>query len=801
MNRNKNATITNICWLTVLAVLTGLCYSWMYYAMFTKFHIYDDEGYLLLTVNQFVKNGGLYEQFQSLYGPFYYFYNWVVHKLLSLPVNHNITRLQTVFEWIAVCACASLLVKLVTGSLMLSIMVFLQMIPATYNLTNEPGHPQGILIVCMVSFFITLFLYIKNMQKRWLLLLASLLCVAVFMNKLHIGTFLFCAVLLAIISHGDFMPRLRVVFKCLISSMLLIIPYMIMHRHLDTFWGLSYFCVVMGALIPVIIAVNIQTSSHSFTIRDIFIFIISFFAGTALLIFFINSHGTSWNGILRGLILKPILFPTMNVDPAVFWPKSRHLALFSIVLGSVYFFVIRRFERRSFVVWIMLIIKLCFVLAIFTALLERYYRLLNYIMPFIWVIFTPASTIKVNTRYLLFLSIFVLFVALNAIHAYPVCGSQYQWATFLLIPLAAFCLADIHKTIGMQVLHTKGSLLVLSKIAVYGLIPISFIAIYIDSLLINPKYTRDQYNNLISLNLSGADKIHLSADQAGRYQWLTSNLKAHSDMFVSMPGYMSYYFWTNTPPPDYFTSSGWTIVYDDSEQQRVVNDLKRSSRPCAIVNQEGIDFWANPGQSLRQGPLVRYINESFATALSCPPFELRLLNDRPHTGISNYLWYGTITLTGKPQDCLSCPHKIINKEFSVVLWFKTTKSGVLLQVQNRTDLIPEANQPLLYVGTDGFLYGNYPLDALSLWKSYNQVNDGQWHRVAYSCDGSRISIYLDNNEPAHVAIQPVSADMFPFTLIGSGYMKSFPNAPKGWFPFTGELRDIILSDTYLKSGK
>lgn len=797
MNNKYNLALKNICWLAVISAFVVSTYSWLYYAMFTKFHIYDDEGYLLLTVRQFVHGGGLYEKFQSLYGPFYYFYNWIVHKIMHFPVTHNITRLQTVFEWTAVCVLSSLLVRQVTGSIILSVLVFLQMIPATYNLTNEPGHPQGILIVSIVAFFVVWFSYLKNTQKRVPLLIASILCATVFMNKLHIGTFLFCSVVLTITCHGNVKPLLRICLKWLIPAALIVAPYMIMHRHLDTFWGSAYFCVVMGALVPVLIAVTMQSNSNSFTIRDMMSFMLVFLTGTFLLLVFINSQGTSWYGILRGLIVKPFLFPTMNVDPAVFWPKSKLLALFSMGAGSIFFLTARRLEKKPFFIWVMLFVKLCFVLAIYTALLERYYRLLNYIMPFIWLAFTPVTCIR-NVKYLLFLSVFTPFAALNAMHGYPVCGSQFQWATFLLIPLAALCLADISTAVKMRISQIRKTLQNTIKVIVYGIIPLIFIGTYIDKLLVDPKYSREQYENLISLNLPGADKIHLPADETGRYQWLTSNLNAHSDMFVSMPGYMSYYFWTNTQPPDYFTSSGWTIVYDDTEQQRVIDSLKTAGRPCVIVNQEGIDFWANPGEQLRQGPLVRYIDESFVVALMHPPFEFRVLRDRPRTGITNYLWFGAISLSGTPQDCLSCPRNMLplDTAFTLELQFKTTKAGVLLEVQNRSDLIPDDNQPLLYIGTDGLLYGRYPSDNGSITIHNFTVNDGQWHRVAYRCDGSRVSVYLDDSEPVHSGIQPITSDRFPILLIGNGYARNLPSAPDGWFPFSGELHDIILSQKH-----
>nr|WP_281404277.1 LamG-like jellyroll fold domain-containing protein [Streptomyces roseirectus] len=86
---------------------------------------------------------------------------------------------------------------------------------------------------------------------------------------------------------------------------------------------------------------------------------------------------------------------------------------------------------------------------------------------------------------------------------------------------------------------------------------------------------------------------------------------------------------------------------------------------------------------------------------------------------------------------------------SVELWFQTTKPGVLLSQANERmeDVDPSVSQstPLLYVGTDGKLRGQFyfPGTTWTPLTSTGAVNDGSWHHVVLSGAGTTQTLYLD----------------------------------------------------------
>ncbi|BAU86165.1 hypothetical protein SLA_5284 [Streptomyces laurentii] len=85
---------------------------------------------------------------------------------------------------------------------------------------------------------------------------------------------------------------------------------------------------------------------------------------------------------------------------------------------------------------------------------------------------------------------------------------------------------------------------------------------------------------------------------------------------------------------------------------------------------------------------------------------------------------------------------------SAELWFRTSKSGVLLTEANADiseDETPTHSTPLLYVGTDGKLHGQFYSDATS-WTppvSKNAVNDSQWHHAVLVGKANASSLYID----------------------------------------------------------
>src|SRR5205823_1032377 len=104
---------------------------------------------------------------------------------------------------------------------------------------------------------------------------------------------------------------------------------------------------------------------------------------------------------------------------------------------------------------------------------------------------------------------------------------------------------------------------------------------------------------------------------------------------------------------------------------------------------------------------------------------------------------------------------------------------------------PGGATPVLYVGTDGKLYGHFWNGSVNGIATSNVVNDGAWHHVALSGDGSTQSLYLDGNPVGTTdgAIDNIDRDDF----IGAGAVstQSWPARPSNdWGYFPGGIGEV-----------
>ena len=117
----------------------------------SQFQDYDDEGYLLLTVQQFVRGLPLYDEVYTQYGPAYYLWQQVLHTLLGIPVTHDATRVVTVVVWLVCAALVGATVWLLTRRPLFTVIGTVAAFLHLTQLTYEPGHPQELCLLGVLA--------------------------------------------------------------------------------------------------------------------------------------------------------------------------------------------------------------------------------------------------------------------------------------------------------------------------------------------------------------------------------------------------------------------------------------------------------------------------------------------------------------------------------------------------------------------------------------------------------------------------------------------------------------------------
>ena len=87
---------------------------------------------------------------QTIYGPFYYFYEWLAHTLTGSPVSRDLVRWVSVTWWVAAAAVLFLLVWRATGSLILAVVAQYVAFRDLGFIGLETAHPQEACITLLL---------------------------------------------------------------------------------------------------------------------------------------------------------------------------------------------------------------------------------------------------------------------------------------------------------------------------------------------------------------------------------------------------------------------------------------------------------------------------------------------------------------------------------------------------------------------------------------------------------------------------------------------------------------------------
>ncbi len=584
--------------LTLGALAGGLLFSVGYLASLTAFARYDDEGYILLSIRDFVSGQALYDSVFTQYGPWPYQLSAVLKVVDPRLMTHDSARGLTSFLW----TVTSLAGGGIAWILSRRAWVVAASVPATFGfLWITPmtiAHPGNLIAATLaVSLALSLALWSAG-RSTFAAITLGVTCGALLLTKINVGGLLALSILTYFLAVDT---SLRPWGRRLGLTLFALTPWVLMAANLRSGWVIPY-CVAFGISGYLLVrwrGMEPVGPLPRLPWKPVALGCAGFLAAVTAATM---SQGSTLWGVLDGVLLRPLLHPGSFAIPLE-WSPAAWAFLGVLVGGAVWS---RGGSKRTNPMAdslgvIRLLVAGMFVLGAGRWLsMEGLWALTVISIPLVPMMMAPLGpgpSARANPAMLL-----AGLIALGQIlHFYPVAGAQMAWGSFLLIPLFATGIAEANEYLGRRFRV---------RWAFRHIVPASLVVVSWLQVVAYGAGALDRWTTREPLDLPGSARMRLAEDDRSALRILTANAIAHGEVLYSQPGLFSFNIWSGVPSPGNLNVTHWMWLLSDREQEAVVAALRAASRPVLIRNWELERFLEDLGVPL-SGPLVEHIRSEY----------------------------------------------------------------------------------------------------------------------------------------------------------------------------------------------
>lgn len=600
--------------LGIVIIVSGV---FAYITLFSQFRIYDDEGYFLMALRAYQADQGLYDRIDTSYGPFYFQAVAGLFSLLHVPLDNVSARWFGFVIWMVSGLAVYRFVRRVTASVLAGFLAYVLAFPILSAVANEPLHPSQ-LNVLLLSSLVLLSHGLESPVRRTALFVAGgALTAALALSKINVGTFAFLACAAFFLRTAPKNPA----GKALRIGAAVLLPFFPLYlmAPLAAFRVFALF--VSLALLP--FGFLPWLASEERPSRYVLPYLLGGLALTTAVLALCFCTGTGPAALWHSLVTVNLHFPNAFNEPPYIGSSKTLIAwaliplgLGALLRGTTWFGTVPRTLLK--LSGGLVILGLCLnppstpVLA----------------LPLVWLVAVPGHSSRCGLKTRTFLA---LLVVLQSLHAYPVFGSQIGFFAFLLPAVGVLIVWDAFGDLPARWRE------VLSRLRWKVAGALTALLILATCFVMNPLLLRhwERFKNNVPLALPGAESIRLPEFHVALWQWVACNLAQNADTFVGLPGMHSFYGWSALPPPVPFYPHTWILFSGDAAQDKILQSLLASKRPCIVRNRRLANMWML-GRS-PQGPLVRASEQAFRVASRVEDIELLFpLSVRPDLVLSGF---------------------------------------------------------------------------------------------------------------------------------------------------------------------
>jgi hypothetical protein len=595
------------------AAVTVVTYLIAHPRMFTGFFSYDDEGYMLVALKSFLHHGSLYDDVFTQYGPFYYEFWGAVFSIFGIPVNHDGGRAVTLVVWILTSLLVGLSTWRMTRSLLLGLATQMLVFGAIVTLINEPMHPGG-LICLLVATIIAISCFIRAGASPLAMGLLGGVVMALILVKINIGVFALAAVAVACVVSYPALAERRWL-RPIVEVGFVAIPLLLMMSKASESWARHYAVHVAIAALAVVIALRARTTGHRDSEE-------LWWLGGGLIVVALTvcvaivAAGTSPSGLIDGVIKQPLHQADAFSLPLALSNRIYAYDFLALVGALGYWYVARNREGPPGPTWVSVTSVLSILVglemglsvigrtALFDSVTFAGFQL--GMLAFAWVALIPMPG-EPDEKTAFARLLLPPLAVLQALHAFPVAGSQVGFSAFLLIPVGALCVGNGVRGLASSLSgqSERRALFAVGAVAA----AVTMVVLVNIQLRRNLDQARAAYDGAVSLGLPGATDVRVSPEEAARYRSIVAAIDTNCKSFVMLPGMNSFYIWTKQEPPTGYNATAWPTLFDEAHQRRVIDETRAIAGLCLLENIPLAEGWSEG--KIPAGPLVRYLHRGF----------------------------------------------------------------------------------------------------------------------------------------------------------------------------------------------
>lgn len=600
-----------------------------YWAIFSQFAPYDDEGTLLVDLWHFVHGAVLYRDIFSQYGPFYYEVFGALFAITGKTITTDTSRLIVLAVWEGSALTTGYVVHRLTGRTSLGLAATAVAFVALRELVNEPMHPIGLSALLLAMICLTVVLALRRTHLSSIVLGAEL--AGLVLTKVNLGVFALAALALACVTT---IPELRAKswLRLLVGLGFSLIALVVMRSDLNESWVRDLVFLSTCTTAAVVFAANVHTRRDAACPNPRWVLecAASLLGFTVLFLIVILLTGPSISDVYQGMITEaargPKIFQIPQTLPAqsAIWGVAAFAAALAVMRLHIHVsspgFAVAGALTRLASGLIML-----FSVGSFSPFSVNP-PAAGFVLPSVlaWLAVLPPTETGATGASSFIRTFLPALAVAETLQVYPVAGSQTGLAGVFFVPVAAILIHDgVRTLIGRYGRHAD-----ITNTVDIALWAVTAAAVW--SLIVSPAISAGQsYASMPSLDIPGATRMHIEPAQVSAFRQITQLLRTDCTAFVGYPSLNSFYIWTGIRPPTETLPGGWMTLVENWRQERVVRELQKTTRPCVIRNDTLAQDWISgePGlKSPPDGPLVQYVN-SFHAVANFDGYELEL----PHS--------------------------------------------------------------------------------------------------------------------------------------------------------------------------